>query len=941
MGKIVILLFFVIGFFQTISGGTITPPLQKQLDSLGLNEVIRVIVYLKEHADVSHIPVSNKLARIAYLKEFARKKQRAILQYAQMLGGLDIKSFWVFNGFDVTLPADKIPVLAARSEVDYITCNTAMLLDTLGYGGGAPQPQTQWNIIKVRANEVWSMGYYGEGIVVGNMDTGVLVTHEAFGDRWREENGWFDAVEGQPTPIDEVGHGTHCMGILTGAGPYGIGVAPGATFIAVRIGKYLMGWNKEDVLDGFQWVADLASIGQEPDVISNSWGWADDFPPPYGPTLDFWESINTWRALGIIPVYCIGNTGWLGDSFPWDPGKYPTVIGVGATDEFDDQARFSLPGPSRNEPPYNEIYYWSRPDWNLIKPDLMAPGTKDDISIGIYSAYNDGGYEYLEGTSQSTPHVTGAIALMLEASRDKWHYDLNYYDIYNILLETANRQVSGPPNIYYGWGRLDCYAAVNAVLNYHLKSSSPAATASNNADRVAFGGNKWHLVYESGGPMAKYVRYTVSTNNGATWSLEANGANRERIGKIGEGGSPALSVLPNGDAHVVWLDGSYLMYSKKLTSSSVWTEPIILYSEESMQKTPCLVVDPSANIGHVTFVNEGIFGKKIIYGWFDTQAQNPVLDYFVVDQGEVSNPSIGLGIDGPHIAWCKAIGLMRAIYYTCAPDWAIEQISSSVKNGIFAPDLVVTPYDGTVAVVWEEKNGNNFDIRCREKVGGVWQPLEWVCQTDEESRHPVIAANAFKGHFYVVWADSTADYDWEILFSMNDGSGWQSPENLSGFTYPGSKNPQIGFLSNETGVGDMALIGYTEGNSDPLLMVNSRYVPVYDIMTVAKFFPVGGGPQSKTNEPIRVSIYAMSSNPLREQLKMAFNLLVTTKIRLQVFDILGRCIKVLADGEMDAGRYEVIWAGRDESGRIVADGVYFLKFSAGDYVHLKKIVLVK
>ena len=555
MGKIIILLFLAIGLIQTISGGVITHPLQKQLDSLGLNETIRVIVYLKEHADVSHIPVSNKPARVGYLKEFAQKKQRAILQYAQMLGGLDIKPFWVFNGFAVTLTADKIPLLAARSEVDYITCNTVMQLDTLGYGGGIPQPQTQWNIIKVRANEVWEMGYRGEGIVVGNMDTGVLVTHEAFGDRWREENGWFDAVEGLPTPIDEVGHGTHCMGILTGAGPYGIGVAPGAIFIAVRTGKYIGGWNKEDVLEGFQWVADLASVGQEPDVMSNSWGWTDDFFQ--GPTLDFWEPIKIWRDLGIIPIVCIGNKGYMTDLYPWDPGKYPTVIGVGATDELDERARFSLPGPSRNEPPYNETYYWSRPDWNLIKPDLMAPGTYDDAGTGIYSAYNNGGYVYLEGTSQATPHVAGAIALMQEAAMVNFGHKLDYYDVYDILIDAANPVGQTVPNYNYGWGRLDCKAAVDSVLTFRLKSSSPYALAFNNQHKLVYDpiNNRFHLVYQSGQTFegrGRYIRYTSSTD-GENWTVDQ---------KLGDGDAPSIAVDDAGNVHCIYRDGNTIKYQK-------------------------------------------------------------------------------------------------------------------------------------------------------------------------------------------------------------------------------------------------------------------------------------------------------------------------------------------------------------------------------------------
>ncbi len=917
-------------------------------------------VHLREKPNLVRFPQKAYAEKIAYLKEFAQRTQMPLLDFANSFGNeIDsLQSFWIYNGFCLKATKPVVLALASRSEVDFVNGGEAGKIESPSGYGAPPSRQIEWNIERVRAHQVWSNGYTGNGIVVCIFDSGILMTHEswwtdAVNNKWRNridnelhwEYAWFDPLYNSSQPHDTNGHGTHVGGIAIGGDGYAgnlpdIGVAPGAKLIACVGG----GDGGPSVAHAcFQWIAWLTNTPDgnlAPDVVNCSWGDWNDWE-----NTEFWEDVTLLRSFGIIPVFCIGNRGlW---SRSWPPGNFPHAFGIGATDTSNFYASFSCPGPSPNTMPWNNSIYWSRPDWNFIKPDIVAPGTdvnNPSQGDGIRSADKNSNQGYIKmwGTSQATPHVTGAIALMLEASRDKWHYDLNYYDIYDILLETANRDVSGPPNIYYGWGRLDCYAAVNGVLNYHLKSSDPVATGPNNADRIGYGNGIWHMVYESGGPMAKYVRYTVSTDNGATWSLEANGAQGERMGKIGEGNSPALSVLPNGDAHVVWLDGSYLLYSKKPASSSVWTEPIVLYSEESVQKTPCLVVDPNTNIGHLTFINESVFGKKVIYAWFDTQAQSPVLDYFTIDQGEVSNPSIGLGIDGrPHIAWCKATGLMRAIYYTCAPDWIIEQISSSVKNGIFAPDLVVSPYNGTVAVVWEEKNGNNFDICCRRKVADFWQPLEWVCQTAEESRHPVITANAFKDHFYVVWADSTADYDWEILFSMNDGSGWQSPENLSGFTYAGSKNPQIGFLSNETGVGDMALISYGVGNSDSLLWVNSRYVPVYDIKTVAKFFPVGGGPQAKGREPVKVEMYVASPNPATQMINIGFSISRDVEVKMVVYDISGRVIKTILNGYVNAGMHKVIWDRTDDSGRRLPSGVYFVRLETDGFRKTEKAILLR
>ncbi|MGQ9818266.1 MAG: FlgD immunoglobulin-like domain containing protein, partial [bacterium] len=121
-------------------------------------------------------------------------------------------------------------------------------------------------------------------------------------------------------------------------------------------------------------------------------------------------------------------------------------------------------------------------------------------------------------------------------------------------------------------------------------------------------------------------------------------------------------------------------------------------------------------------------------------------------------------------------------------------------------------------------------------------------------------------------------------------------------------------------------------NCDPVGAPNDGYYSFH-------IRPVGVVEEADIQKFLSFSI--LSSNPLKGHLKMVFNLPMTTEVKLQIFDILGRCVKVLVGGNMDTGHYEVIWSGRDENGRMVADGVYFLKFIAGNYVQLKKIVLVK
>ena len=65
------------------------------------------------------------------------------------------------------------------------------------------------------------------------------------------------------------------------------------------------------------------------------------------------------------------------------------------------------------------------------------------------------------------------------------------------------------------------------------------------------------------------------------------------------------------------------------------------------------------------------------------------------------------------------------------------------------------------------------------------------------------------------------------------------------------------------------------------------------------------------------------------------------RIAVQIFNILGQKVKTIERGNLDAGRYTVVWNGTNEGGSRVASGVYFYRILAGDYVHTMKMVLIK
>jgi parallel beta-helix repeat protein len=65
------------------------------------------------------------------------------------------------------------------------------------------------------------------------------------------------------------------------------------------------------------------------------------------------------------------------------------------------------------------------------------------------------------------------------------------------------------------------------------------------------------------------------------------------------------------------------------------------------------------------------------------------------------------------------------------------------------------------------------------------------------------------------------------------------------------------------------------------------------------------------------------------------------RVRLTVYDLTGREVRVLVDGELSEGEHAVVWRGRDTSGREVGSGVYFYRLEVGGTALEKKMVLLK
>jgi hypothetical protein len=82
-------------------------------------------------------------------------------------------------------------------------------------------------------------------------------------------------------------------------------------------------------------------------------------------------------------------------------------------------------------------------------------------------------------------------------------------------------------------------------------------------------------------------------------------------------------------------------------------------------------------------------------------------------------------------------------------------------------------------------------------------------------------------------------------------------------------------------------------------------------------------------------------NPAPGSATISFALPMATAIRLELHDLAGQPVRVLARGVYDAGEHAVLWNGRNDAGNPVASGVYLVVLQAGGSVRHGKLVLLR
>lgn len=308
---------------------------------------------------------------------------------------------------------------------------------------------------------VAARGFDGRDVTVAILDSGIDLTNPDFAGRIVAQQCFCDnfslgccpnrlSVQSGPGAAqDDNNHGTHVAGIIGGVGQSGPrGMAPGVKIVAVKVLDSSNSFaSTTQIYRALEWIRD-----ERPDVrvINMSLGTAVLFEneecQASAAAIGFQDVLAPLRARGVVIVASTGNNG---DSARMQfPACAQSVLSVGAT--YDTAGPHRYFGCEDGNAARDAIACFSNASVGL---DLLAPGAV------IRSARRGGGSATMVGTSMAAPHVTGALALMMQVS-----YGMLPVDQAERILKSTGVPITDARN-GLTTPRLDVAAAVAATPN--------------------------------------------------------------------------------------------------------------------------------------------------------------------------------------------------------------------------------------------------------------------------------------------------------------------------------------------------------------------------------------------------------------------------------------------------------------------------------------------
>jgi hypothetical protein len=976
-----------------------SPAMDKLLSDTPTSEPIAAILFLDNRLTMDEIyPVARSLPmseRRAYVVDALQRRFNemspsvmTLLSTEQKTGNVTLlRPLWVMNAIRVT---------ATRKVFDQLDATLPEVIYMASDGSFTDVLDTSWSVLDIGADQVWAqLGADGSGVVVGHKDSGVDWDHPGFvGHIWvnpgedlnhngnidsdeinnidDDGNGYVDDFRGwnfddnDNDVYDGQGHGTKTASIISSnPTPCGVNsVAPGAKLMILR-GIWTQG-------AGFE--ASQYAIQMGANVISQSFSFKQNDCDEYRDCPNYvahrWVS-EMELAGGIIHANSVGNDG-LSNAVPLSvaaPANCPppamtpgheqqggvsSVVGVSAYYQGEVYYSASGHGPSgwsrqdicahgrvpfcgpagssSEYPPEFEDYPYHNSQFpGLAKPDICAPSNSPSLS-------NGGGCASINATSGATPHVGGTLALIYSKFPG-----ITPEDAYLLLVNSAADSGIAGYDSLWGFGRLRAFAAcslgvatralVTGTITDGSANPLPGVRVSTDSVQPIFSHNSGHyelnvstgqhvVLYEKFGYHDLTVNVESSPGEEETQNVTMQtAAAATAFGLVVGGGSPladmpisipeiSLSGVTDAGGQFNFgsmFEGTYDFVVGDLPwETRTFTVTLAAGSNQlqfDLQRSPRAAVTGPDQWGY--YIYDMFDAAAVTYDWVEINPQQG-------GEGE----SLGLTGDNSVVRALPFTSMFYGQSYnsitiaangmvmmgsTATNEWAPWPIPRTE-----APNAYVAPY----FTDWVPQDGGGVYFRPDSTNHRV--VIEWYNVPDFFG---IIRATFELVIYEPGWPDTpTGDSQMKSQYAMVNGRfegsvGLESPTGADGLQYEFTM--------------------FYEEHASP---ITAGRALVFTTTPTLAADDHGG-----VSLPAEFSLEPNYPNPFNPSTTFAWNVPRATRVRLALYDVLGRESAVVFDGVAEAGHHETVFAATG-----LPTGVYFARLETGAHsLAIRKVLLLK
>jgi hypothetical protein len=359
--------------------------------------------------------------------------------------------------------------------------------------------------------------------------------------------------------------------------------------------------------------------------------------------------------------------------------------------------------------------------------------------------------------------------------------------------------------------------------------------------------------------------------------------------------SPAtLPVVTVGDSNRVWIawqkpdavSGNSSLFSTAYHSSTGALDPII-------QQTPGFFFAGSASIAAS---RDGV----VHLVWVDTRS-------------------------GSQQIWTKR--------FVPGSGWTADEELVFSSSSASAPSINAD-YNSHMHLVWVDTRSGNSDVFYKEYVPGVgWDAIDTQVTLNASSQiQPYVDADP-RGNVYAVWTDlRNGSNNPDIYYDTRQGGSWVGNTSLVGAGTDTTNSVQRfpGIVHDDFGT---AYVAWSDERLPASIGKNRDvfYKVGLDVVTAV----------STETGPALARLLRNYPNPFNPVTKIQFVLDRDAQVSLRVFDVQGRAVRTLLNSYITAGSRVVGWDGKDDGGRSLASGTYFLRLQGGGTFLTRTINLVR